>query len=474
MSSGANSSGVGSGGVGSSSGGGGISDTEVARWAMDASDWLWGTVQGAFNEKQTTSQIVVDAVIGMIPLVGDATAARDLIAVSTRLADDPKKREETMEWVLFVVLIFALIPVVGGVIKGVGRLLLKAAKEATEHTAVLREIVEFCNRMGHGNAVKWIKTLDLASYQSQVIAKFNALMDKFIEVFTAFKDKLGWFTPQAMKAATLRWIKNFQELKAKGATMIPKAITELNTQLKAVQQAVYKGEWHTLTPGANNVTREAEAKLVEGAPRKLPKLRKGHPPNAIEDYQHVQGWPDLRTGAKYDSAAKTYVSEAIAAFSGPMRAVELKPGTEVLRILRPKTTDGLGNFKSSPWWTAKMPQTSQEWRELFAVLDKFNLNGYFLKYTVPEGTTLKAWSGKAAEQFDGNVGQYLKGGGEQLFVEFPGHIKAAIEALPPLPTGWGETTKLYGFGEHANAAIAEIQLERLSANELMAKKAVGQ
>ena len=56
------------------SGGSGISDTEVARWAMDASDWLWGTVQGAFNEKQSTSQIVVDAVIGMIPLVGDATA----------------------------------------------------------------------------------------------------------------------------------------------------------------------------------------------------------------------------------------------------------------------------------------------------------------------------------------------------------------------------------------------------------------
>ena len=456
------------------SGGSGISDTEVARWAMDASDWLWGTVQGAFNEKQSTSQIVVDAVIGMIPLVGDATAARDLIAVSTRLADDPKKREETLEWVLFVVLIFALIPVVGGVIKGVGRLLLKAAKEATEHAAALREIVEFCNRVGHGNAVKWIKALDLASYQGQVLTKFNALMDKFIEVFSAFRDKLGWLTPEAMKAATLRWIKNFQALKAKGATMIPKAITELNVQLKAVQQAVYKGEWHVLTPGVKNTTREAEARLIEGAPRKLPRVRSGFKANSIADYKHVEGWPDLRKVGQVDPATQKFVPQAIEAFAGPMRAVELNPGTKVVRILLPKTLDPRGNFLASPWWAAKMPQSADEWRELSAVLDKFNKNGHFIEYTVPEGTTLKAWIGRAAEQFDGGVGQYLHGGGEQLFVEFPAQVKAAIEALPPLPTGWGETTKLYGFGERANAAIAEIQLERLAANETMTKKAVGQ
>ena len=95
-----------------------VSPTEVKRWALDVNDWIWGTVQGAFNEKQTASQIIVDAVVGMIPLVGDATAARDLIAVGSRLASQPEKREEVFEWVLMVILIFALIPVVGGVIKG--------------------------------------------------------------------------------------------------------------------------------------------------------------------------------------------------------------------------------------------------------------------------------------------------------------------------------------------------------------------
>jgi hypothetical protein len=446
----------------------GVSDTEVARWAMDASDWLWGTVQGAFNEKQSISQIVVDAVIGMIPLVGDATAARDLVAVSTRLADDPKKREETLEWVLLVVLIFALIPVVGGVIKGVGRLLLKAAKEATEHANALREIVEFCNRIGHGNAVQWIKTLNLASYQGQVLTKFNALMDKFIEVFTAVRDKLGWLTPEAMKAATLRWITNFKALKAKGATMIPKAITELNAQLKAVQQAVYKGELHVLTPGTKNVTREAEARLIEGGPRKMPRVRSEFKANSFADYKHAEGWPDLRSGAKYDPKSKTYYSDAIAAFSGPIQAAELGPGQTIFRVLLPSR-----NHKASPWWTAKMPESAEEWREFLAVLDRFNANNFFVRYTVPEGTTLKAWSGKAAEQFNDTLGQYLHGGGEQLFVEFPAHIKEELLKLPALSTGWGKTLKLFGFGPRADAAIGEVQLEKLATNEVRTKKAAG-
>jgi hypothetical protein len=446
-----------------------ISDTEVARWALDASDWLWGTVQGAFNEKQSTSQIVVDAVVGMIPLVGDATAARDLIAVSTRMANDPKKREEVTEWMLLVVLVCALVPILGGILKGVGRLVIKAIKEAAENRAALKEVVEFLNRMGHGNAVKWAKALSFAKYQSQIERSFNALMDKFIEVFTAFKDKLGWFTPASMKTAIDGWITKFKALKAAGAKMIPKAIKELDTKLKEIQKAVYEGEWHTVMPGTKTVVREAEARVVENAPRKLPAIRNGHKANTIADYHHVEGWPDLRVySEEVEGGAVKYPN--IEAFSGAIKAIEIKPGTKIIRILKPKALDPKkGNMMASPWWASKMPETAEEWRELYAVLDKFNKNGHFIVYTVPEGTTLKAWTGKAAEQFDDEIGQYLGGGGLQLFIDFPVHVKQAIEQLPVQMTGWGETTKLYGFGKGADAAIQEIQVERLAANERQAK-----
>ncbi|QGJ67536.1 hypothetical protein FDU21_09995 [Xanthomonas oryzae pv. oryzae] len=58
---------------------------------------------------------------------------RDIIAVVIRLIDDPDARESVWEWVLLVVLVFALIPVVG-VIKGVGRILCKVFKAAAELT----------------------------------------------------------------------------------------------------------------------------------------------------------------------------------------------------------------------------------------------------------------------------------------------------------------------------------------------------
>jgi hypothetical protein len=442
----------------------GASSDQVKSWALEANDWLWGMAEGAFNEKQTTSQIVVDAVIGIIPLVGDVTAVRDLIAVSTRMAENPQKREEVMEWALLVILLFALIPVVGGVIKGVGRLLLKAGKTAAENHVAIKEIVTFLNRVGHGNAIQFIKQLDLLKYQSQLIAKFEAFCDKIIEAMRAMQNKIGGMLSQSMKEAMVLWEKRFTALRAQGSKMIPLAFKELNERLKAVQQAIYNGEYHTVMPGVKNMTREAEARLVEDA-ASLPKsARNGFKANTIADYHHKDGWPDLArigTKNKYNEIIK---HEAIEAFSGAMSAIELKPGQTIFRILLPK-----GNYKASPWWMESMPSTPEEWRTFLAVLDKFNANNFVIKYTIPHGTTLKAWKGKAAEQANGAVGQYLPGGGNQLYVQIPENIKAEIMKLPAFSTGWGRTLKLFGY-EDSNRAKLAARTERLGSNEIQPKR----
>lgn len=442
----------------------GASLDQIKSWGIEASDWLWGMAQGAFNEKQTTSQIVVDAVIGMIPLLGDVTAVRDLIAVSTRMAENPQKREEVMEWVLLVILLFALIPVIGGVIKGVGRLLLKAGKTAAENHKVVLEVVTFLNRVGHGNAIQFIKQLDLLKYQAELIAKFNAFCDKIIEAMRAMQKKLGGMLSQSMKDAMVLWERRFTALKSQGGKMIPLALKELNTKLKAVQQAIYKGEIHTVIPGAKNATREAEARLVEDvAP--LPKsARNGFKGNTIDQYHHKEGWPDLsQIGPKneYNEISKY---EAIEAFSGAMNGVRLKPGEKIYRVIKPGE-----NGKARPWWTRELPPNAQVWREQAAVLDNFNKNSYYIEYVIPEGSTLKAWEGKAAEQLNEATGQYLPGGGVQLFVELPADIAAAMDKLIPRPTGWGETLNLYGF-EHARNAGVAAHTEKLGSTEVQSKK----
>ncbi len=139
--------------------------------SLETGQWIWGTLQGAFNEKQTIGQIIVDAVIGMIPLVGDVTAVRDLIAVSMGLAREPKKRESVTEWVFLVILLFALIPIIGGVIKGVGRLALRVTTKAAENMETLGAVIKFLNRIGEGDAVKWLNMLNVVQYQAQLIEK---------------------------------------------------------------------------------------------------------------------------------------------------------------------------------------------------------------------------------------------------------------------------------------------------------------
>lgn len=438
-----------------------VSETEIKRWALDANDWLWGTVQGAFNEKQTTSQIIVDAVIGMIPLVGDATAARDLIAVGSRLASQPEKREEVTEWVLLVILIFALIPVVGGIIKGVGRLLLKMGKETAENQKLLQEIIGFLNRMDHGNSLKFFRELDITKYQPDLIKQFNAFADKFVAALTAIKNKLGWFISKDMKRAIDTWITQFAELKRLGAKMIPKAVKDLNERLKAMQQVMYKAEWHTVQPGGKNITYEHEARLVEGGPKPRPK-RTGWKNNKYEDYQHVEGWPDLRSRTKI-KADGGKLNKTIEAFSGPMVAVPLKGPKTIYRVLLP-----VNNGKYSPWWTEVLPPNAKVWREGNAVLDKFNANNFFIKYEIPAGRELKAWRGKAAEQFNPKTGQYLPGGDFQLFIEFPPDIIKQLDKLPAISTGWGKTTKAYGFDDVPDFAH-DVRTEKLGKYEIESK-----
>ncbi len=446
------------------------SQLEIKRWAMDASDWLWGTVQGAWNEKQTVSQIIVDAVIGMIPLVGDVTAARDLIAVGTRLADDPQKREEVAEWVLLVVLIFALIPVIGGVIKGVGRLLLKLGKNAAENHKILQEVVEFLNRVGHGDAVKFIKELNLLKYQSELIAKFNAFMDKLVEALRAIKSRLSWMLSNDMQQMIDRWVSQFGELKRLGSKMIPQALKDLNERLKLLQQAVYKGELHTVQVGTKNVTRESEARLVDEHAAKPKSKKAGWPQNKYEDYQHVEGWPDLRKRVK-KIKGKPDSYEAIEAFSGAVKAVALKGPKTIYRVLRPKGLEDGTNSMASPWWTETLPPNGKVWREEYAVLDDFNKNSYYIEYTIPTGHEMKAWKGKASEQFSRDSGQHLPGGGEQLYVDLSAEVRQIVESLPLKPTGWGETSGVYGFDKTAAQGMS-VRTEKLATHEIERKTAM--
>ena len=250
---------------------GGLSVARFKTLCADAGQWIWGTARGAFNEKASLSQIIVDAVIGMIPLVGDVTAARDLIAVVMAMIDSPEKREKVWEWVLLIVLLFALVPVFGGVVKGVGRILVKVAKEAELMVGAARaahlaqaanDIIAFLNRIGVKNGEKWFLALSIGRYEAQLTERFNKLLEMLAELLVQIQRKAGALLPASIADRMKVLQSGIAKVKELGASMIPKAVKELDQTLKEVQAYVRSGGEttsrlvaHEVATGERGVTR---------------------------------------------------------------------------------------------------------------------------------------------------------------------------------------------------------------------------
>ena len=446
-----------------------MNEAEKKSIIAEVGGWLWGTIEGGFNEQQSLSQIIVDAVIGMIPLVGDVTAVRDLIAVILRLIEHPEKRNDKLEWLTLVLLLLALIPVAGGVIKGCGKLIIRASEGVGKHAEILRDIIQFLNRIGEGNAVKFIKNLNFEKYTGEILGQWHKLVQRVDDVIEGVLRHARIVLRDAMIDRLRQIQRGLRELRAKGEEMIPDSLKELNRRLKEIQKHVHEGDWHEIPSSLSSKTREAEARLVEevvdGVPRKVWKLENPpFPPNADEIFRPAKDYPDLVRSPWFDPAKGG--AWVVASFSGPMRAVRLTPGTRIYRVLGSKGRKD-GNF-----WLFKLPKDGPSWRKDCAVLDSFSDNGRFIEFVVPEGG-IWAWEGKIASQIENEgaatFGQFLPGGDTQVFIDFTfneANFKAREEALKltPQKTNW---TGLSGI----DVPERDVTVQKLGPNEIEAKKA---
>ncbi|WP_234418724.1 hypothetical protein, partial [Xanthomonas fragariae] len=460
--------------------------------AADVGSWTWGTVRGAFNEKASLSQILVDAVIGMIPLVGDVTAARDIIAVVIRLIDDPQARESVWEWVLLVVLVLALVPVIGGVIKGVGRILCTVFKAAAELRGAARaahllqgakDIVAFLNRIGTRNAEAWLLRLKFADYQAQIMERFATLTNTLASVLRKAKARMGALMPQMLAQRIDGLIGGLGTLRTTAEQMIPKAIKELDQNLRELQAYVRSGgettsrvALHRVATGERVITRADEARLVEDGVLPMRSSRGGFKQNpaSVKDssewehlYKPEDGYPNLA------DRQEDGVYQALQAYSGKMINRQLHDGEKVFRAFGEEgVTHSVIVGSTSPggiWWgIGEAPKSAQEWRPPTAVLDEFNRNGFIVTGKVSGGNGPKAVVGTVAEQVGVKLpGQYLPGGATQAFFFLDKPVadqltalgKRAIAENKPFawidpasgmrfevkPTGWKDVNGIIGY-----------------------------
>lgn len=426
----------------SSSPPGGLSLKAAELLAVEIGKFIWGTAQGAFNEKQTLPQIITDAGIGMVPVVGDITAVRDLIAISTGLISKPEKREHVMEWVLLVIFVFALIPVLGGVVKGVGRVALRVGADVARDTEAIAKIAEevlgFLNRIGHGNEQLWLKTMDVLKYEKELVGKFSDFCDMVIVSIHRYGLRFSAILPQSMIARMEQLSNGFKQLKALAASMIPKGLKVFQEKLKNLQELIHNGgippidKAKTLAAqtGQKTVTYAEEARLIEsGAAKTIVHAGKyaqnaanADPlvANGIEQiYKHKVGFPDLKDRIEKVGSISYYPK--IAASAGPIKN-EMLEGETLFRAFGPEgTTHGVKVDASRPigpfWGRGAPPKTAKEWREKCAVLDEWNRNGWLSMVHIPPGVKIPACTSTVSEQFSKSIsGQFLAGGGQQAVV----------------------------------------------------------
>ena len=435
-----------------------MNEAEKKSIIAEVGGWLWGTIEGGFNEQQSLSQIIVDAVIGMIPLVGDVTAVRDLIAVILRLIEHPEKRNDKLEWLTLVLLLLALIPVAGGVIKGCGKLIIRASEGVGKHAEILRDIIQFLNRIGEGNAVKFIKNLNFEKYTGEILGQWHKLVQRVDDVIEGVLRHARIVLRDAMIDRLRQIQRGLRELRAKGEEMIPDSLKELNRRLKEIQKHVHEGDWHEIPSSLSSKTREAEARLVEevvdGVPRKVWKLENPpFPPNADEIFRPVKGWPDLRDALWADR-------HTIATFSGPIRAVKIPAGTRIYRVL------GARSLKDGNYWLYKLPKDGPSWRKDCAVLESWSNNGHVIELVVPEGG-IYAWEGKIASQIENGgartFGQFLPGGDTQVFIDFAFNeanwvARDEVLKLTPETTNWSGLSGI-------NVPEKDVTVQKLGRNQ---------
>lgn len=409
---------------------------QVKDGVVSGGQWIGGALQGEFNDKATVGQIFTDAAISMFPIAGEGTAARDLVAILLKMADDKKQASEVINWVKIILCLLPIIPILGGVLKGIGRLLITVMKDATKVAEVAAAILAFLRKMGYGNSVAFIQKLNFSQYQAKILAEFKNGLSRMKGGFAFINQKMGKALPESARIYVNSMGPKLDELGRLADKMIPSAIKELDQALNKVRSEIIRqmNEAGAKIGGTQTKVMTTEARLSSTASKAI--ASKGHTPAPLSHYKHKEGWPDL--SKKIDKDTKDIVLKfyVVASFSKlkNITANLYAPGKKVnwKRII-----DKDKPYKAGGYWAEKMPENGKIWRFDYAVKSAWSKNGAFvrldriptieelkrLSIPVPDNWQgLKVWEGKVAEQLDldGGVGSklLLPGGETQIYIDF--------------------------------------------------------
>ncbi|END4663571.1 hypothetical protein ABL777_004227 [Escherichia coli] len=406
--------------------------------------WLWETLQGDFNDNQSTAQVVTGTVISMIPFVDQICDVRDLIANCKKIKEGNDKNEDTTwAWVAMILTLVGLIPVAGSLIKGIFKMLFnsirKAALSSRDIVRAIDASVSLFNKFIDLPAVqatmKWMKIYNPYTYAEkqvrELMAQLNvsvllSKLDELMDVTGSLLEKAKSWGPESIRQPIEVIWELLVSIRSQANTMLAKALAPLNDVLEKLAARLHRegDDYYKAHTGANphRPSRLKDAEEVEllatkkpdwadiGGKEKYPQLEKAsaEQKRLMDPENKEGGYPNIP-----DDKVQTFHQ---------MAPVEFKEGEKLYRVLDPGSSDN-----SFCWMREaefKALKSKSQWRRRFAVWKSWNENGEYVVYTVPPGTTMKVWEGPAASQVrevtgknGENIKVVLEGGSLQIVID---------------------------------------------------------
>ena len=169
-------------------------------------DSFLGALQGEFNEEPSIRSIFIDMGLNLVPIVGQAMDARDIIACLDKLVRQ-KRHQEIMVWVTLVLTAIGCVPGAGDVIKSISKAIIKGADDITIallkkldaediHTAFVkfRQTLQASTEEAVATINVWLKKAENRSKETELaklLAAANECMNKAVEFVHAKVDEFG-------------------------------------------------------------------------------------------------------------------------------------------------------------------------------------------------------------------------------------------------------------------------------------------
>jgi hypothetical protein len=432
-------------------------------------EWIWGVLQGDFNDNASTAQVATGTVISMIPFVDQICDVRDVIANCKKINSDS---DNNSHWIALALTLLGLLPTIGSLLKGCGKVMFSSARLAAHKTGaapIISQAIDFSitslNKfLARPEVVKTLKVLRINNpyrYLAKQLRKISAelnlgqLLKAFDEAKKAAETLLNlirkWGGDGIVERAAglIQILENVQRLANKGLARALKPVQnyleQLARRLDYNADLAHRAHLNTVNPHAfARITDAAEAAEFN---KKLPSwadANKGltHKPLTQAPITPA-GW---RTTARDPNPnIKHPMDDAHTTFES-MNPVTIPPGETLYRVIAPNSLD------NSICWMRKAEfdklKSKADWRRRFAVWAAWNRNGEYVTYVVPPGKGLNVWEGVTASQaMKNNPTITLEGGAIQLVINPDDLVQSAMGKRQPTNWGYdefGNTSNLVG------------------------------